>query len=310
MSEETRARVQRAIDEAQYQPHRAAQSLRSGRTRTLGFLVLDEHARFLADPLTDLMLAGVGDVARDRGYSVLIHGDRPSVRAAELLRPVRERRVDAAFLMLSGELDIRRSYVDEVADLGVPFVIFDEPVTAPQGISITAMNRFGARRLTEHLLGRGHRRVGFIAARVPWPVVEERHAGYRDALQEATIRPDPELELFEGGFDETGGRAMTEKLLDLRKPPTAILATSDLLAAGALAAARDRDRQVPHQLAICGFDDFSFAKLLDPPLTTVHVPGYEMGQTAAELLVDQLEGRSNGDRNIVLPVSLCYRGSA
>lgn len=309
MTPKTRARVERAMVKVNYHPHLAARTLRSGRTQALGFLVLDEHTGFLADPLTDLMLAGVGDVARDRGYGVLIQGRRPSVLTLDLFTPLLEKRVDGAFLILSGEIAVRSWYLERLAELGMPFVVFDEPVDAPTGLSVMAMNRQGARRLTEHLIGRGHRRIAFIAARVPWPVIEERHHGYRQALHRAEIPVSPELELFEGGLDASGGAEMAARLLELEEPPTAIMATSDLLAAGALVCARERGYRVPADVAVTGFDDFLFASLTAPPLTTIRVPGYEMGKIAAEMLIDRLEGHEPQSQHIVLPVDLCERGS-
>jgi DNA-binding LacI/PurR family transcriptional regulator len=165
--------------------------------------------------------------------------------------------------------------------------------------------------LAEHLIERGHRRIGFIAASVPWPSIEQRHLGYREALEGAGISPDLELELIQGGgFDESGGQSMTEMLLSRQTPPTAIMAASDLLAAGAMAAVREQGLRVPDDVAITGFNDFSFARLLDPPLTTVEVPGYNVGVTAAEILIDQLEGGTAHSRSITLPVSPRFRGSS
>ncbi len=310
MSEQTRERVQQAMLSVEYFPQGAARTLRSGRTRTLGFLVLDEHARFLADPLTDLMLGGAGDVARDHGYGLLIQGERPSVRSEALLAPLLERRVDGAFVLLSGEPATRSWYIQRLDAIGTPYVVFDEPIEEGTGVAVTAMNREGAHRLTRYLVDRGHRRIGFIGARVPWAVVEERHRGYREALQDAGIKVDEELELFEGGIDPSGGRAMGRKLLQRSQPPTAIMATSDLLAAGVLVAAREIGLAIPDDIAITGFDDFIFAAFMDPPLTTVRVPGHEMGAIAAEMLIRRLDTPDSAFERAVLPVELSIRSSA
>jgi len=309
MSAATGQRVREAMEVLGYTPDLRGRSLRSGRLETLGFLILDEHPQYLADPLTDLMLAGVGDVTRDRGYGLLIQAATPQAKRGELLRPVLEHRVDGVFLVLSGEREVRNWHVRQLAAMHCPFVLFDEPVTAPSGFSVRAMNREGARSLAEHLISRGHSRIAFIAARVPWPVVEDRYQGYLEALQAADVDVAPELQLFEGGVEADGGLLMANTVLSLKDPPTAIMASSDLLAAGAIQSAKRLGLVIPDDVAITGFDDFSFSQLLDPPLTTVRVPAYEMGQEAADILLTEIEAGDTQRREVILPVDVRLRGS-
>src|SRR5918998_3209083 len=123
MSEETSRRVARAMAELGYHPNLTARSLRSAETRTLGFLVLDEHARFLADPLTDLVMAGVGDFARENDYGLLIQSARPSEDLDRLLTPVLQSRVDGAFLLLSGPPSVRAEQIRRLGELTDRFVV-------------------------------------------------------------------------------------------------------------------------------------------------------------------------------------------
>jgi DNA-binding LacI/PurR family transcriptional regulator len=311
MSDETRLRIEDAMEQLGYHPNLTARSLRSARTTTIGFLLLDEGARYLADPMTDQVIAGVGDIARDRGYSVLIHAGRPGVRDTGLLRPVLDQRVDGILLFLSGPPKQRAWYPARATELNVPVVVLEEARDGgPLQMSVTADNRTGARLLAEHLLGHGHTRIAFIAARQPWPMVEQRHLGYHDALKAAGLPRDRRLELFEGIWDAAEAAALVDRLLGLADPPTAIMGGNDLLAIGAMREARARGLRVPEDIAITGFDDFAFAEFVEPPLTTVHVPGYEMGRAAAQLLIDHLDGRGIEQRHIVLPVDLRLRGSA
>jgi DNA-binding LacI/PurR family transcriptional regulator len=312
MSEETRERVGHELERLGYRPNAAARSLRAKRTRTLGFLVLDDGARFLADPMTDMVLAGIGDVARDNGYMLLIQAARPAPDDADrLFSPLLEERVDGALLFLSGAASIRRRTIRRMGELGFSFVVFEQAPVGVPVVSVTADNRSGARRLVEHLLERGHRRIAFISTRTPWPMVEERLRGYREALAAAGIAT-PELEVAEGVWDPADGSHMAEQLLALPEPPTAIVCGNDLLALGAMRAARIRSLRIPEEVAIAGFNDFEFAQFADPPLTTVRVPGYDLGRVAAESLI----GRLGGDEPpaagecLTLPVELRLRGSA
>jgi len=310
MSDETRARVETAMAELAYHPNSAARGLRSARTRTLAFLLLDEGARFLADPMTDLILAGIGDVARDRGYRMLIQAGRPEQTSTDLLGPVLENRADAAFLFLSGEPVLRAWYAARLAALGVPGVVFEDDWDEPGLLSVAAANRDGARQLAEVLIAAGHRRIGFVAARARWPMVEQRRRGYDDALAAAGIAADRALARFEGVWDARAGVDLAAALLAGRDPPTAIMCGNDLLALGVIQALRQSGRRVPDDVAVTGFNDFEFAAFVDPALTTVRTPGYEMGRTAAERLIDVLDGGSAADRRVVLPVELIRRSSA
>lgn len=303
MGEDTRLRVEDAMTTLGYFVDQTARHLRSGRTRTLAFLVLDEHRRFLADPHTASMLAGVGDAARDHGYSILIQAARPRQRSWELISPVLEGRVDGALLVLSGPSHIRAWYVRQLAGRDASFVVFDEEVNAVTGVSIVADNRAGAVALTKHLLDAGHERIAFIAPRTPWPVVEQRHAGYRDALVAHGMQPDVTHEFFEGRADVASGAELTDRVLDADAPPTAIVAANDRMAIGAMRAVRRRGLAVPQDVGVAGFDEGGFAATLAPELAMVRVPAYEMGRAGAERLVDRLEGRP-GDSLIRLAVEL------
>jgi DNA-binding LacI/PurR family transcriptional regulator len=141
-------------------------------------------------------------------------------------------------------------------------------------------------------------------------MVEQRHLGYCEALHAAGLARDRSFELFEGIWDAADAGVMVDRLLALPNPPTAVMGGNDLLAIGVMRQARARGLRVPEDLAVTGFNDFAFAEFVDPPLTTVHVPGYEMGRSAAQLLIDHLDGREISQPHLTLPVELRLRGSA
>ena len=185
----TRRRVERAMRDLGYRRNVSARALRSTRSDTLAFLLRDETEEYLADPLTNLITAGVGDVLREQDRSLLIRTVRADGPAESLLAPVLEGRVDGAFVLLSGEPTLRTWYLEQLGASGSPFVVFDEVLDDPDVLSVRAADRDAGRMLTESLLAKGHRRIAFIGARVPWPVVEQRHLGYADALRAAGLEP-------------------------------------------------------------------------------------------------------------------------
>ncbi|MGB9186108.1 MAG: LacI family DNA-binding transcriptional regulator [Solirubrobacteraceae bacterium] len=306
MGEETRVRVEQAMSELGYHPNLAARTLRSSRTETLCFLLLDEGNRFLADPMTDLIIAGIGDVARDRGYGLLIRAARPHEPDPSLIKPLLENRADGAFLFLSGEPDLRRWYVDKLVELGFPFILL-EPSDDSRLLTVTAADRDGARRLTEHLISIGHERIAFLTTAVPWPMLEQRVLGYRDAVDDAGLEP---IIVTGGTWTPTSGAEQAERLLGWPERPTAMMCGNDLLALGVIRAVREQGLRVPADVAVTGFDDFDFAQFTSPALTTVRIPGYDMGRTAGEALIDVLGGGGPTDRQPVLSVELELRESA
>jgi DNA-binding LacI/PurR family transcriptional regulator len=310
MGAQTRERVEQTMRRLEYYPNTSARGLRSTRTRTLGVLVLDETHSALADPLTSMIIAGAGDVARGVDYGLLVQVARPGGPREGLLRPVLEQRVDGAILILSGKPSMRRWYVDWLWDAKAAFAVLDEIVEHPGILSVRAADRDAGRQVAEHLIAQGHARIAFIGHRVPWPVLEQRHLGYSDALRAAGLQPDPDLQVFDAGWRAAGGGEMAARLLALADPPTAIMCGSDVLALGALRTATTRGLRVPGDVAISGFDDFEFAAFVEPPLTTVRIPGYDMGRLAAEMLLADLAGEPARVRQLVLPVELCLRESA
>jgi DNA-binding LacI/PurR family transcriptional regulator len=306
MGVETRVRVERAMSELGYHPNVAARTLRSARTQTLCFLVLDEGNGFLADPMTDLVMAGIGDMARDQGYGLLIRAARPHEPDPSLVRPLLENRADGALLFMSGEPELRRWYITRMTELGFPFVLV-ETSEDPKLLTVSAADREGARRLTDHLIAAGHERIAFLTTAVPWPMIEQRILGYHDALSAAGLSP---LVLRGGNWTPASGAEQAGRLLDSGKRPSAIMGANDLLALGAIRAARERALEVPGDIAVTGFDDFDFAQFANPALTTVRVPGYDIGRAAGQALIEVLAGGAPAERQQVLPVTLELRESA
>lgn len=309
-AKETRRRVERAMAELGYHPNTSARALRSDRSDTVAFLLRDPSDEFLADPLTNLIIAGVGDVLRERDQNLLIQAARTDGPPESLLLPVLQGRADGSFALMSGPAELRRWYVERLSGIGKPFLVFDEVLTDASVLSVRAADRDAGRMLTEYLLGRGHERIAFIGARNPWPVVEQRRLGYADALSAAGIDPNSQKQLFEAGWRASGGASMATTLMEGERPPTAVVCASDLLAVGALQAVQGMSLRVPEQVAIAGFDDFDFSAWVKPALTTVRVPAYDMGRLAAGMLLDSIDGLTPTPKQVVLPVELIPRQSA
>lgn len=308
MRDPTRDRVEEAMVFLDYRPNATARGLRSSRVREIGFLIVDDAAKFLADPMNGQVMAGAGEVTSERDYGLLIESAKLGEIDDGLFRPIRENRIDGGILFLSGAPRQRDVYLNRAVELGFPYVLFGESRNA-EVASVSADNRSGAYELTQHLLEHGHERIAFIAGEASWPMIEQRHVGYRDALRANDVEPLRELQLFRGRYEPAAGEAMTGALLELKEPPTAIVTANDVLALGVYREARKRGLVIPDDLAVTGFDDLEFASCLDPPLSTVSLPMHEMGRAAGSMVLDQLE-TSEPARQEEFPVAVRIRQSS
>lgn len=290
MTSETEAHVREIIDRLGFRPNSVARGLRSARTQTLAFVVLDPSARFLADPMTDLFLSGLGDELRDRSHGLLIRSSGPDASLDSLIEPITDGRVDGGVLFLSGSPEQRMAYIEQLSgSLSLPCLLLQEHDAGGLLPAVCADDRTGSREICRHLISLGHQRIGFLTASRGWSAIEERIAGYREAHEEAGIASDPALLVRAGDFKPMDASAAAADLLDRHPRATAVMCGNDLIALGVMKAARDRGLSLPEDLAVAGFDDFDFAGAVDPPLATVRIPGYEMGRYAAASIIDAFD---------------------
>jgi len=280
----TRERVREAIDELGYQPSVAAQSLRTGRTGSIGFIADD----IATSPFAGATIAGAHDEARRRGLTLLVAhtgGDADQELAAveELLR----RGVDG-FVLAS--IKTREAALPEGL-LSVPATLLNCFPPQPGPPAIIPDEQDGGRRAMEALLQHGHRDVAMIRLGEDGFAVRERMAGARRALSEHGLDPDA-VPVHVGDGTPYGGHQATVALLAAPQPPTALMCFNDRTALGAYMAAKERGLVIPEDLSIVGYDDQpELAAYLHPPLTTVALPHLEMGR---EAIVRLLDGQRQG----------------
>lgn len=277
----TRRRVQQAIVELGYEPNTAARSLKRQRSSSIGLVVPDLHNPFFAS-----VAEGVQAVAR--GHDVLmVVGTTGAENKWEqyYAQTLRARRLDG-MILLSGSGRPTSGLVKLVESGTVVFV--DECVPGLEAPFINAANRTGARQVAHELIRHGHRNIGVVAG-PPWLwTVQQRLAGYREALAGAGLDPD-EIVVVSGDYTEQSGFQATQTILQdpQNYQLTAIVYANDLMAIGGLRCLREQGREIPRDMSIVGFDDITSAQHVFPTLTTVAQPGYEMGKSAAQLLLSR-----------------------
>lgn len=194
------------------------------------------------------------------------------------------------------------------AEKYLPLVIADRKINGSDILCVTSQNSEGAYEATKHLVELGHERIACICLPREWSTSVERVNGYRQALIDSSVEVDENLILFSNGRLD-GGRSCTEKLLQMREPPTALFVTSDIVAFGAVEAITDSGLSVPGDISVVGFDNIEFAEYFRVPLTTVDQPKYEMGFSASRALLERIGGVST-KQTIELETRLIVRHSS
>jgi LacI family transcriptional regulator len=304
ISPETRRRVLRAARELEYYPTAAARSLASGKTQRIGMILGEGEDRLSADAFWPGFLAGVTAAVRQRGYRLLLQMAEDVTSHEAYVSLIREKQVDG--LILSGPRN-DDPLLPELAEENFPLVLHGYLPDVPFPC-VDVDNAASAKEATDHLIALGHRRIGFISNAPLWYAgANDRLLGYREALANHGLDYDPSYMRTGNFLPETGYRAM-ESLLALPTRPSAVFAAGDVIAMGALSAIHAAGLRVPEDVALVGFDDLFVAAYARPPLTTVRVPTYGLGWTAAEILVATIEGDPEV-ASVILEAELVIRES-
>lgn len=301
VNEETKARIRRTAARLGYEQNDLARGLVKGSSGAVGLIVPDITNPFFAD-----IARGVGEVARTRGYGVLLcstEGD-PELERSQL-QLLRRKRVDG-FLLTAVTAD--DPHLDDLAQAGVPFVLVSRLVRAVDAPFVVVDDRQGARLAVEHLVGLGHRKIGFIGGPANVQSSQDRMAVYREIVATQRLPVRKRWAVY-ADFTQAAGRNEGYRMLGLPHRPTAVFAANDMIALGVLEAAEDLGLRVPEVLSVVGYDDIRYASLPRIQLTTVAQPTQEMGRIATEYLVDVIEGRRRQKLRKVLLPKLVVRGT-
>jgi LacI family transcriptional regulator, galactose operon repressor len=302
VSDDVRRRVLGAVQNLGYEPNGVARSLKVNRSMTIGLIISD-----ISNPFFTAVVRGVEDVTQANGYVlVLCNSDEDTAKEAMYLRALRAKRLDGLILAPAGEA---HDYLRDTVRAQFPLVFLNRDVASIDAPAVLLDNEGAAFEATNHLIDLGHRRIGMIGGRPLASTSIERKSGFARALRAAGLPADERL-VVSGGSEAEGGHAAALALLSLEPRPTAIFSGNNLMTIGALAAIQERGLSVPQDVALLGFDDFSWAGVFRPRLSTVAQPTYELGCTAANVLLKVMaHGSSQVPRRTLLPGRLVIRES-
>jgi LacI family transcriptional regulator len=297
-----RRRVLAAVTDLGYRRNGPARSLRTRAAMVLGIIISD-----ITNPFFTALVRGVEDRAQLAGYSVVLaNADEDVAKEARYLEVAAAEQM--AGVLLSPASSTLTS-IDVLTERGIPVVTIDRRLPAADVDSVTVNNRQAALEAVQHLIAQGCRRVGFVAGPVQTTTGASRLAGYRAALRAAGRSVDPALTAY-ADFRTEGGYAATRQLLQMRSRPDGLLISNNLMTVGGMQAIAEARLDVPRDIAVVGFDDANWATALRPPLSVVTQPTYEIGRTAAELLLRRIAGEKFASRRVVLQAQLMPRGSS
>lgn len=304
VSPDTRRRVEAAISDLGYVPNRLARGLIRRKTGTLGLIVPD-----VANPFFTLVVRGVEDVAWRAGFHVILCNTQADLdRERGYIEDMLAFQVEGLLIAPVG--DKSRPHLRVLTRNNVPFVLVDRSIAGFEGDLVQGDSVAGARRLVEHLIGLGHRRIAMITEPTDVSTSRDRLQGYREALEGAGVEVRSELVAETSAVETRGAYEATIRLLALPERPTAIFAVNNVAAVGVAEAARAQGLEIPRDLALVCFDDIEHVARLYPFLTVMAQPAETFGTIATQLLLDRIAGRVGERRRIVvLPADFTVRKS-
>jgi LacI family transcriptional regulator len=295
-------RVLRAAQSLGYRPNPQARTLKTARSATIGLVIPD-----LTNPLFPPIVRGVEDVLAQDGYSAwIVNTDNDEAREAAAVESLRDRNVDG-FIFATATLE--HPIGKQLAAEDAPVILTNRRTAHGDIPSVTPDDATGVALAMRHLVELGHRRIAHLAGPQTLSTGLNRLRAYQNALADHGLASAPELVVICDAFTEDAGAKALNELLDAGVTFTAVLAGNDLQAVGCYDALEQHGLSCPADVSVVGFNDTQFMDKLRPPLTTVHVPHYEIGAEAARLLLEELRSPGRHPRSVLLPLSLVVRQS-
>jgi DNA-binding LacI/PurR family transcriptional regulator len=296
----TAERVRKAIEELNFYPNTHARTLVSGRSRMLGLIISD-----ITNPFFPELVKSFEDQAVQRGKEVIIgNTDYNPKRMAGCIQRMVERKVDGVAIMTS-EAD--PALMMELTRRNIPTVFMDTGKPGPHTANIRIDYAQGIQEALQHLFALNHRRIAFIPGPMNLESARIRHAAFVDGMKARGL--GDHLMLEKGNHRIDGGAMAMRSLLKLPQRPTAVIASNDLTAIGALGVIQDSNLKVPDDISLIGFDDISFAHLTQPPLTTIALSRTQLAVTAFAALEALIRKEDGSHADYSIPTHLVMRRS-
>ncbi|MDI3321116.1 LacI family DNA-binding transcriptional regulator [Pinibacter soli] len=309
ISVETKKIVREYAEEHNYRPNPIALSLKEKRSRSIGVVVCE-----IANSFFSQIINGIESIAYDRGYNVIISQSHESYKREVLdLSYLASRSIDGLLISVAMETT-NFDHLKSLHDKGLPIVFFDRVVDDIDTHKVIIDNSTGAYNATVHLMKNGFKRIAIVSISEHSFIAQGRLNGYKKALQDNNIPEDEKLIRYceHGGQNYEELEQVMDSLFSQKKKPDAVFAGSDTMTMGILRYFKSKKMKVPDDIALVGFSNSENADLLQPALTVIKQPAFEMGKKATELLLKMIEAKRQDKtfENYVLPAELVIRESS
>ena len=297
---ETEKRIEIAMEELHYIPNVLARSVASQKTKLIGMIVPDVENPFFA-----AVYSGADKIVREYAYTTFLGGSNDtSEREEELLQTMLEHQASGILLTPAS---IKTGWVDRIGNR-VPICLIDRDIEGADCDRVLIDNRRGTYEATKLFIQKGHTQLSIIAGPMESTPGRERFEGFKKCLNDFGIELNPDYVQI-GDFREASGYQLGKRLLELPTPPTAILSSNNLMTIGLLEMVHNSSFQVGRDVGVIGFDDLPIATLMKPNLTVVSRPMREMGECAANMIMQRIQNPTLSKRTVIMSPHLIVRGS-
>ncbi|NGP45611.1 LacI family transcriptional regulator [Bacillaceae bacterium SIJ1] len=307
---ELREKIKKVAEEVNYIPNMLGRQLKTNNSMTIGVIIPS-----ITNPFYSSIVLGVEDIARSRGYHVLLcNSHRSPQLEEEYLKTLFEKQVKG---LIVSSISPDKNLLGALVRKGLQIVAFDQTIDGLNSSQIHFDYKKGGFMATEYLIKKGHRKIALISSPLTRPSRISVYEGYLNALEQNDLDIDESLiqvaskeyEAFDRSYEFKNGIELTQNLLKNSELPTAIFVCNDMTAFGVMNELTKQGINVPEQMSVMGFDNIEFSEMITPPLTTIQQPDYEMGKLACNLLLDQLDGKTVENVDIMLQPKVIDRSS-
>jgi len=303
IKKETKERVKKAAGELKYTPNTIAQSLKRNRTNTIGVLVPEIEHDFFSSAIS-----GIEEVAYQAGYAIIVCQSNESYEREVINTNVLMHQRVAGMIVSISQSTKCGDHFQDVLKRKIPLVFFDRVCEDVAASKVVIDDYKSSSDAVTYLIGKGYKKIAHFAGPRGLAICIKRWNGYVDALKKEGLPVTSEFVRY-GGLHERDGYDSMDAMLKECKMPDAIFAVNDPVAIGAFQRIKEAKLRIPEDIAIMGFSNNKITSLVDPQLTTISQPSFEMGREAAKILIDLIENRVSEPKTLVLGAELIVRGS-
>lgn len=307
ISDKTKRKVHKIMEEMGYYLNYNARNLAQKSTKTIGIVMKNSTKESMYNSFFPEVISGISALCSKHDFSIsLTTGESEEEIYNDTVKMVRGKRVDGMIVLYSKKDD---KVVPYLLESGIPFVVIGKPLLESGKIMfVDNDNVQAAREATDYLINDGHKRIAFIGEDTQFEVAEARLNGFSQAM-EATNLDIPEGYIKNLQSNANDGKRIVSELMDLAKPPTALVITNDLNALIVLTALSERNIKVPEDISIISFNNSMISKVSNPPLTTIDTQIFQLGYESASCLIEQVKEPNTFKKSVIIPTVIVERKS-